>query len=82
MTIRNFYINCEIDGWKSKLADGPKAKDGGFNLIIYQRSKGKKIIALEVVGVVRADGKLRLEILKNDDILMVSSIEDRLTTKR
>jgi len=82
MPIRNFYINCEIDGRKSRLTGGPRAKDGGFNLTIYQRSEGEKIIALEVDGVVRADGKLRLEIMKNDDILMVSSIEDRLTTKR
>ena len=82
MKLKNFYIDCEIDGWKSGLTGGPRAKDGGFSLTIYQRSNGKKIIALEVVGVVRTDGKLQLEILKNDNTFMVSSIEEILTTNR
>lgn len=82
MQLKNFYINCEIDGRKSKLAGGPKAEDGGFNLTIYQRSEGKKIKSLSVIGTVQATGRLRLEILKNDNILMVSSIEEILTTER
>ena len=62
MPIQNFRIECEIDGYRNKLTGEPKAKDGGFNLTIYQRSNGKSIRALDVVGYVRADGKLGLEL--------------------
>jgi len=86
MPIQNFSIeykiNCKIDGRKSRLLDGPTSEDGGFNLTIYQRSEGKKITALIVAGIVRDDGMLALEILRNNNTLMISSVLERLITKR
>jgi len=82
MTIRNFYIECNIDGRKNVLASGPRAEDGGFNLTIYQRSEGEQITALIVAGVVNADGMLALEILRNNNTFMISSVLERLVTKR
>ena len=82
MPIRNFYIDCEIDGWKSKLAGGPAAKDGGFNLIIYQRSGGKKIKALEVTGIARDNGILALDILTCSGFIPITYHQNKRVTKR
>ena len=62
MPLQNFYIECRIDGHKHEFTGEPKTKDGGFNLVIYQRSNGKHIRALDVVGYVKANGKLGLEL--------------------
>lgn len=82
MPIRNFYIICEIDGYKTKLKGGPRAKDGGFNLTIYQRSGSEKIMALSVRGLAYADGKLVLEIDMHDSTFPVSLNKERLLTKQ
>lgn len=82
MPIQNFYIACEIDGRKSKLAAGPKAKDGGFDLVIYQRSEGEKTKALSVTGNVRLNGDLALDILMHDESLPIAFNHKRIVTKR
>ena len=48
--MRNFWIECKIDGRKTKLTGGPRSKDGGFNLTIYQRSDGESIKVLKIIG--------------------------------
>ena len=48
--LRNWWIEVEIDGRKTKLVGGPRAKDGGFNLKIYQRSYGRSILSVEISG--------------------------------
>ena len=82
MPIQNFYIDCEIDGRESKLTGGPKAKDGGFSLTIYQRSEGKKITALKVAGNVRINGTLALNLWKRDNMLLIRSNVEILITHR
>ena len=82
MQLKNFYINCEIDGWKSKLAGGPRAEDGGFNLIIYQRSRGESVKVLEVEGYANSNGRLTLEICKHENFFLVNSIKEALITNR
>jgi len=64
--VRNWWIEVEIDERVTQFKAGPKTKDGGFELTIYQRddsdpTKGDSIEALHVVGLVGKDGKLRLE---------------------
>jgi hypothetical protein len=39
--VRNFWIEIEVDGNKSKVATGPISKDGGFSCIILMRENGK-----------------------------------------
>lgn len=62
MAIRNFWIEADIDGRATNLAGGPRAKDGGFNLVIYQRSEGAIIKAATISGFAHEDGTLRLHI--------------------
>ena len=62
MALRNWWIECEIDGRKTKLTGGPRAKDGGFKLTIRQRNKGQSVVAAHVRGFVHANGKLYLQV--------------------
>lgn len=39
--VRNFWIELEIDGRKTKVATGPRSRDGGFNLKVLMREKGQ-----------------------------------------
>ena len=82
MPIRNFYIDCKIDGHKTDLTGGPKAKDGGFNLTIYQRSEGEKIKVLSVTGNVLTNDVLELKILAHKSVLPVTINQDRILTER
>jgi len=79
MPIRNFYIDCEIDGRESRLTGGPRAKDGGFNLTIYQRSDGKKIKVLDVVGIAYKD-MLHLDLKTHERFFPVQICEEVLIT--
>jgi len=38
--VRNFWLNADIDGRRSRFASGPRARDGGFRLDIYHRERG------------------------------------------
>lgn len=57
--VRNFWINAVIDGRRSPLVGGPRAKDGGFDLEIKQRHAGQVVPALTVLGQ-EIDGELHL----------------------
>lgn len=39
-TVRNFWVEVEIDGQKTVLKGGPKAKDGGLRIKLYMRAAG------------------------------------------
>lgn len=41
MALRNWWIDCDIDGRKTPLCGGPRARDGGFILRVYQRVDGQ-----------------------------------------
>lgn len=61
MAVRNWWIEVEIDGRKTKLCGGPQSKSGGFSLSIHQRENGKIIHrVLGVSGDVEEDGSLHL----------------------
>lgn len=54
MSVRNFWIEAEIDGRKTDLSGGPRAKDGEMRIVISQREEGaiKKILVINC----RVDG--------------------------
>ena len=58
--VRNFWIELDVDGRKKRVATGPRSKDGGFRLIVYQREKGGIVKALNVFGSVNVLGKLEI----------------------
>ncbi len=56
--VRNFWVELEVDGKKTKIATGPVAKDGGFHLRVLIREGGSIANgSLQLSGLVK-DGEL------------------------
>ena len=51
--VRNFWVEVEIDGRKTKLCGGPRAKDGGMTIRLYQRDAGQIVRAFVISCEVR-----------------------------
>ncbi len=66
MAMRNWWIEVTIDGRKTKLQGGPRAKDGGFTLTVRQRDNGESVGVLRLDGIADSEGGLRLEIRDAD----------------
>lgn len=49
MAMRNFWLTADIDGRKTPLAGGARAKDGGMTVEIRQRAKGNSVVAFTIV---------------------------------
>lgn len=75
MPVRNWWIDADIDGRQTRLEGGPRRKDGGFTLRIYQREDGSISKAGWIEGFVGADGAL---ILRGD----IGGTPIRMVTKR
>lgn len=61
MSVRNWWIAADIDGKKTELNGGPRSKDGGFSLRIYQRDQGSIITVAKIEGMINWDGDLILK---------------------
>ena len=48
MSIRNFWVEVEIDGRKTTFKGGPRNKNGGMRITLYQRDNGKIIKPLKI----------------------------------
>ena len=62
MAMRNFWIEAEADGIKTPVRTGPRPKDGGFALRIYQRVEGESVKVADVWGRVDSEGRLALTV--------------------
>lgn len=62
MAMRNWWIVVEIDGRTTTLKGGPRSKEGGFTLTVYQRDKGESIPVVDVEGIALGGGRLKLKI--------------------
>ena len=57
--VRNFWIELDVDGRKSRIETGPVRKDGGFSLTIRNREQGRiSPTTLEVRGYVDGSGQI------------------------
>jgi hypothetical protein len=61
VAVRNFYIECDIDGRTNTLTGGPGNREGGFSMVIKQRDRGSIIIAMKITGRADSLGNLVLE---------------------
>ena len=57
MAIRNFWVEAQVDGRDNQVAFGPRAKDGGFRLVVYIRREGAIAKAMAIWGY-ESDGNL------------------------
>ena len=60
--MRNFYMKAKVDGRKTPITGGPRNKDGGMFINLYQKEKGESVEILKVVSSVLPNGKLRTAI--------------------
>lgn len=64
--VRNYWLELEIDGRKTRVETGPRAKDGGFSLNIYMRNKGNVTKIGRLIGMPPDNnGKLHLKFIPN-----------------
>lgn len=75
--VRNFWIETLIDGQRTAVRGGPAAKDGGFDMMIYQRDDGNVVDVLTVLGRVRHDGVLELIVRQRDGTEVIRVRTDR-----
>ena len=68
MAVRNFWIEADIDGRQTVLAGGPRSKDGGMTITIYQRKDGGITEAVKIRCEARGD-ELRTEIVPTDGLV-------------
>jgi len=62
MPTRNWWLELDVDGRKHTVTGGPRAKDGGFSLQIFQRSDGASKKVLSVEGFVSESERLILDV--------------------
>jgi hypothetical protein len=60
--VRNFYVRAEVDGRRSLVSGGPRARDGGLALTLYQRRNGEAATAIEIYCFALPDGRLVVEV--------------------
>jgi len=56
MTMRNFYMEGDVDGRKTPFTGGPKTKDGGMLVTMHMRNNGRSEPAVRVNGWLKRDG--------------------------
>jgi hypothetical protein len=60
--VRNFFLVARIDGRNTPVRGGPRGKDGGLLLTLYQRDEGRVREALNIICTACQDGSLRLRV--------------------
>jgi hypothetical protein len=74
MSVRNFWIEADVDGRATKLTGGPVRKDGGIDVTIYIRDEGGISRAVSIRGRV-LDETLRLTVSPGDAASFFSSAD-------
>lgn len=58
MSVRNFWVEADVDGRETTLSGGPRSKDGGMYITLKQRSEGGIAVAFKIKCYVTQDGNL------------------------
>lgn len=60
VAVRNFWLEAYIDGRKTPLRGGPRARSGGMTVTIWQRDQGSVARALDIECYATECGQLLL----------------------
>jgi hypothetical protein len=77
MAVRNFWIEVEIDGRKTKLSGGSQLKTGGMTIKLFQRNKGEITKALSVDCLANDLGILATEVFNENSVEIHRIITER-----
>ena len=72
MAVRNFSVDVKVDGRETKLAGGPRSKDGGAAVVIYQRESGEIKTAFQIKCNVTLSGNLVTSVFDDEGKLLTS----------
>jgi hypothetical protein len=75
--VRNFWIELKVDGKAEPIECGPRNKDGGFQMTIYQRDAGAVATAFEIIGEADSEGRLTVEIRQRNGGPCAASVTNR-----
>lgn len=67
MATRNFWVECTVDGRETQLRGGPRRKDGGMTVRIYQRDEGCITRVLSANCLAASDGTLTTSVCYDAD---------------
>ncbi len=73
--VRNFWLDAEIDGRRSRFSSGPRARDGGFRLDIYTRERGAIAPSPVRVSGRCCAGTLSLVVHDGDEVVFEKKME-------
>lgn len=76
-TVRNYWIEVEIDGYKNTIKGGTRNKDGGLEVTLYQRDGGNISTAVTISSYVNKYGVLVTEVKDNDGNVVFSYTTER-----
>ena len=68
MAVRNFWIEANIDGRNTDLSGGPRNKEGGMNIHVYQRNDGSIEDAV-TLSCYEKDGELVTAVFINHEFV-------------
>lgn len=77
MAVRNFYLSANIDGRQTKLAGGPRSRDGGLDATIYVRDRGDIVPAVTIECFAYDDGRLRVNVFDDAGDRIMSGTWER-----
>lgn len=58
MSVRNFWVDADIDGRQTMLSGGPRAENGGMDVTVYQRDDGGIRTVVRIICRRQFNGKL------------------------
>ena len=74
--MRNFYLTADIDGRKTLLTGGPRAKTGEMSVEIRQRLDGRSVVACKIRCRER-DGTLSTEVYDEEGNCVIEFVTER-----
>lgn len=75
--VRNYWIEVEIDGYENTIKGGPRNKDGGLEVTLYQRDGGNISTAVTISSYVNKYGVLVTKVKDNDGNVVFSYTTER-----
>lgn len=74
--VRNFWFEATVDGKKMQLSSGPRNKNGGMVIHLYQRDKGESVKVLSIICSPGKDGMLDTDVCLDPKATVYPYVDD------